>query len=144
MKWLVLAAVLIIIFIIQRRIRTESAPIGPVAYWLQRPDMSFEEFYSQYYASSGLDRDFVRNALEMVAHATAVPATKLRPEDRIDDLKPGALHTALSLLQRIDSTGLLEKAGLPHPQNWQVETVDGVIKFLTPYYEHMKVRADLP
>jgi hypothetical protein len=139
MKWLLIGVVLVVVFAIFRRMNRETTTTT-LTFWQTRPELSFDEFYSQYYSSSGLDRELVRNALQMVAHATHVPATRLRPEDRIDDLKPGALNTAVALLQRIEAAGVFDTVGLPHPKDWNVDTVDAVIKFLAPYYASMRVK----
>lgn len=135
MKWILIAGVLLVVFALFRRMGRESK----VAFWEQRPGIPFDEFYQLYYANSGLDKEPVRMALHMVARATEVPADKLRPEDRMDELKPGALNMVLAILQRVDSTGVLERAGMPHPTSWKADTVDALIRLFAPYCEHIKV-----
>jgi hypothetical protein len=54
------------------------------ARFIDREEMSFDEFYRQYYEHSGLGADSVRRALFEVATALQVSPTRLRPADRFN------------------------------------------------------------
>ncbi len=138
MKWVLLVIVLLVIFVFFRRVNRETR----VESWQGRAQVPFETFYAQNYANSGLEKEAVRMALHMIARVTDIPADRLQATDRIDELKPGAFKGVVSILQRIDATSIAERAGIPHPQGWNTDTVDAVIRLFAPYYEHMKVTAE--
>jgi hypothetical protein len=138
MKWLVMGLLLIIVFALFRRMNRETT----VAFWQQRPEMPFEDFYSQFYASSGLERDGVHMVLGMIARATRVPETRILPSDRVNDLKPGVVESSLAMLRRVVESDLVKRLGIPQPENWKAETVDDVIRLVTPYYEHIQVTVE--
>jgi hypothetical protein len=138
MKWFVIGVILVIIFAIFRRMNRETV----VAFWQQRPEMPFEDFYSQFYSSSGLDRDGVHMILNMIARATRVPETRILPSDRVDDLKPGVVESSLARLRRVLDSDFVRGLGIPHPTNWKADTVDDVIRLLAPYYKHIHVTVE--
>jgi hypothetical protein len=138
MKWIVIGIVLVMLFAVFRRMNRDTV----VAFWQQRPEMPFEEFYSQFYGTSGLERDEVRMVLNMIARATRVPESRILPSDRVDDLKPGVLESSLAMLQRVLDSDFAKSLGLPHPASWNAETVDDVIRLLAPYYEHIHVTVE--
>ena len=138
MKWLIIGVVFIVVFAIFRRMNREKT----VTFWQQRPEMPFEDFYSQFYGSSGLERNEVHTILNMIARATRVPESRILPSDRVDDLKPGVLESSLAMLRRVLDSEFAKSLGLPQPPNWNAETVDDVIRLLAPYYEHIHVTVE--
>lgn len=138
MKWFAIAVILVVVFAIFRRMNRETI----IPFWQQRPEMPFEDFYSQFYGNSGLERDGVHMILNMIARATRVPETRILPNDRVDDLKPGVVESSLAMLRRVLDSDIVKGLGIAHPTNWNVETVDDVIRLLVPYYEHIHVTVE--
>ncbi|MBF0487352.1 MAG: hypothetical protein HQK98_04260 [Nitrospirae bacterium] len=59
--------------------------------FLDRAELSPDEFYQQYYESSGLPKDKVIEIRNFIAHEIEIPAALLRPTDRFsEELKPDA------------------------------------------------------
>lgn len=151
MKWVVVALVVLIVVAIIRRISRENtinvsaggfdAPplpsAGMMKMWEQRGPLAFEDFYAQYYSNSGIPAEDVQKVMKMIATATGVPEDRIRPDDRLEDLKPGALRVQLALLKRVLAKVQEEDATKPPPQ-WRQDTVDDVIRTLGPYghYAH--------
>jgi hypothetical protein len=80
--------------------------------------------------------------LGMIARATRVPETRILPSDRVNDLKPGVVESSLAMLRRVVESDLVKRLGIPQPENWKAETVDDVIRLVTPYYEHIQVTVE--
>ncbi len=53
--------------------------------FLGRAELSPDEFYQQYYESSGLPKDKVIEILNNIAHVLEIPAKLLRPTDRFTE-----------------------------------------------------------
>jgi hypothetical protein len=138
MRWFVFGLILVVIFALFRRMNRDTR----VAFWQQRPEMPFEDFYSQFYGTSGLERNEVHMILDMIARATRVPENRILPTDRVDDLKPGVIESSLAMLRRVLDSEFAKSLGLPQPASWNAETVDDVIRLLAPYYEHIHVTVE--
>ncbi|HWR36573.1 MAG TPA: hypothetical protein VN622_11955 [Clostridia bacterium] len=139
MKWIVLGVVLFIVFAIFRRMSQESRLVntGVMTIWQQRAPMAFEDFYAHFYARSGIPAEDVRKILQMIAQGTGVPEDRLRPEDRLEDLKPGALRMQLGLMKRLlMNEQIRREMKIEAPQDWKVDTVHEVITTLGPYGHH--------
>jgi hypothetical protein len=60
----------------------------------------------------------------------------------VNDLKPGVVESSLAMLRRVVESDLVKRLGIPQPENWKPETVDDVIRLVTPYYEHIQVTVE--
>ncbi|MBF0553100.1 MAG: hypothetical protein HQK96_00925 [Nitrospirae bacterium] len=82
--------------------------------FLSREELSPDEFYQQYYKSSGLPKDQVIEVLNFVAIELRIPAELLRPTDRFtEELEPKGLFFEYAfdgLIMELDI--LLRKKGL--------------------------------
>ncbi|MCG6553643.1 MAG: hypothetical protein L7F77_15065, partial [Candidatus Magnetominusculus sp. LBB02] len=59
-----------------------------------RAELSPDEFYQQYYESSGLPKDLVIETLNLISTEISIPATLLRPTDIFAELDISALDCA--------------------------------------------------
>jgi hypothetical protein len=96
-----------------------------------RPDMSKEEFFSTYYADSGIAKETVFEVLTEIANAIEIPATKIRPADRFDaelaPVKGWEYDDGLAdVYWFVESK--TKKAGLSGPT--QLHTVDDLIRYI--------------
>ncbi len=150
MKWIFLGAIAVVIWLVFRRLGREqrimpegswaaptpapSASAQPAGFdkWSGRPSLTFDDFYNQYYATAGVDREHVRSMLQFIGKAGGVPPDKIRPEDRIDEFpKPnlartvGFIKTLLSgPIARLNPDAAAKLAAI------QVETVDDIMRNL--------------
>ncbi len=150
MKWIVLAVGAVILYFIFRLISREqkavaypSDPSQPIASAVPTPTefalrtpMSFEEFYSRYYADGKIDRAFVKKILEYVSKAGGVPAEQLRPEDRLDTLPKRTASLGARFVEKMLSAGLrhsTEGQGAPVVE-FHLDTIDSLIRQLEPHH----------
>jgi len=140
MKLILIIALVLIVFTFFRRLsREQTVGTEPMAPWEQRPPLQFEDFYTQYYSRSGLDRSTVQAALKQVAQLLHAPAELLRPEDRLNDIKPGALDSTLGMMRKLSQSSIVpdsirEKLA---QVDWNVSTVDDYIRKLGILIEHI-------
>jgi hypothetical protein len=150
MKWIVLAALAFIVFLIFRRINREqsaaqypSASSGPLPTGTQtqtefslRAPLPFDDFYRQYYAKENIDREFVQKILLFVAHAGGVSAEQLRPEDRLHDLPKRGAYLGMKMVEKLVGGALQNRAheqGVTVPE-LHLDTVDSLIRSLEPHH----------
>jgi len=103
----------------------------------ERRGRSFEEFYADFYADTGITREALRYALGRIASFLCVDARKLLPADLLQEYEivrqfPSdcdQVYTILGLAVR--------ELGLDHPQ---INTLDDAIRILCQLYEARKRR----
>lgn len=150
MKWIVLAVFAFVLFLIFRRINREqnaapypsdqnqpipTANAAQTQYSLRTP-MSFDDFYSHYYASENIDREFVQRILLYVSHAGGVPAEQLRPEDRLDALPKRSAYLGMKMVEKMVGRALTlgaTESGAPVP-DVHLDTVDSLVRQLEPHH----------
>ncbi len=150
MKWIVVAALAFIVFLIFRRINREqtvvqypSTTTGPqllatpsqTEFSLRVP-MPFDDFYRQYYANDNIDREFVQKILLYVAHAGGVAAEQLRPEDRLHDLPKRGAYLGMKMVEKLMGGALQNRAheqGVTVPE-LHLDTLDSLIRSLEPHH----------
>ena len=149
MKWIVIAALAFIVFLIFRRINREQnavqypaaseptpSPVPTQTEFSLRAPMSFDEFYRQYYANDKIDREFVQKILRYVSHAGGVPAEQLRPEDRLHDLPKRGAYLGMKMVEKFVGGALQNRAheqGVTVPE-LHLDTVDSLIRSLEPHH----------
>ena len=80
-----------------------------------RHTLTEDQFYCRFYADSGIPRESVSRALELVTEALEVPAGKLRPSDQFEgELGPSTL---------LDET----LSELSHETAWSVDCPDAIL-----------------
>src|SRR3954471_16338129 len=114
----VLALVLIVFAMFRRMNRDVVLTVAAPKLWEQRPPLAFDEFYA-HFAESGLTKQVVQANLEQLSWLMKVPAAQLRPEDRLEDLNPGALEKARKFIERLANAPLIGE-----PIRQQLATVD--------------------
>ncbi len=152
MKWILLIIIALAVLVIFRRLNREQRispegsfaaptpiplPTGGIDQWSGRAAMPFDDFYTRYYASAKLDRDFVRKTLDFISKAGGVPADKIRPEDRIADFPKKNLARTVGFIQKIISGPLgnaLQQRGVD-PSTFQIQTVDDILRHLDIHKE---------
>lgn len=155
MKWVLLAVGAIILYWFLRRLGREQvtiaypAPEQPTAtpvgmpMFSTRSPMSFDDFYSQYYAAENIDRSFVQQVLEMVSRAGGIPVEQLRPEDRLDQFPKHMLYRGVQFLEKVLEAGIRKRAaeqGIPSVE-FHLVTIDDLIRQLEPHHlEALKLR----
>jgi hypothetical protein len=96
-----------------------------------RADMSEDEFFATYYGDSGVARGVVSEVIQVVANATDIPSTKIRPSDRFDvELAPmpgwefddGLAEVSWFIRARMKKAGAREGV--------RSETVDALIRYI--------------
>ena len=140
MKFIFIAALLLVVFVLFRRLgREQSVGTNPMRAWEQRPPLPFDDFYAQYYSTSGMDKGIVRSALQQVAQLIGAPSEGLRPEDRLDELKPGALDRTLGMMRRLSQSPLVPESVREklNEVDWNIVTVDDYIRKLGHLGEHL-------
>ncbi|MBF0556332.1 MAG: hypothetical protein HQK96_17585 [Nitrospirae bacterium] len=119
---IVLAVILIVIFNGDKARRRR---------FLGRAELSPDEFYQQYYETSGLPKDQVIEILNNIAYVLAIPAAQLRPTDRFtEELKsePGwEFDDGLGILE-LELDHLFRKKGLI--QIPEIKNIDDYIRFI--------------
>jgi hypothetical protein len=149
MKWIVIAALAFIVFLIFRRINREqnavqypttseptASPASTQTEYSLRAPMSFDDFYRQYYANDNIDREFVQKILLYVSHAGGVPAEQLRPEDRLHDLPKRGAYLGMKMVEKFVGGALQNRAheqGVTVPE-LHLDTVDSLIRSLEPHH----------
>jgi hypothetical protein len=149
MKWIVIAALAFIVFLIFRRINREQnavqypstseptpTPAPTQTEFSLRAPMSFDDFYRQYYANDNIDREFVQKILLYVAHAGGVAAEQLRPEDRLHDLPKRGAYLGMKMVEKFVGGALQNRAheqGVTVPE-LHLDTVDSLIRSLEPHH----------
>jgi hypothetical protein len=150
MKWIVLAAFALVLFLIFRRINREqnavpypSDPSQPTptaaptqTEFAMRAPMSFDDFYNHYYASENIDREFVQRILVYVSRAGGVPAEQLRPEDRLDALPKHTAYFGMKMVEKMVGRALTLGAvdpASPVPEV-HLDTIDSLIRQLEPHH----------
>src|SRR5262245_17194421 len=132
MKWLVLLGTMVVVitFAIVRRKIIERRPPAPRAVWETRTPVSFEEFFSNYYASSGLDETVVFKLLEFISLSGGIDYKLIRPEDPLDSFPRGALkkHVHKFAETMAQATGKATLANTIAWANTPVETVDDFVR----------------
>ncbi|OGL47350.1 MAG: hypothetical protein A2W05_00965 [Candidatus Schekmanbacteria bacterium RBG_16_38_10] len=96
-----------------------------------RPDMSEEEFFVTYYRDASITKETICHVLKVVANATEIPATKIRPSDRFDrELAPVRGWEFDDGLAEISwfAKSKMKKAGVREPT--QLHTVDDLIRYV--------------
>ena len=157
MKWIFLAVLAIVALIVFRRLNRDQriSPEGswstptpaptassqPAGFdkWSGRVGMSFDDFYNQYYATAGIDREHVAKMLEFISKAGGVPADKLRPEDRIDEFPKPNLARTIAFIKTL-LTGPLARLTqqMPiDPATLQIETVDDIMRHMDMHKEFL-------
>jgi hypothetical protein len=150
MKWIALMVFAFVLFLIFRRMNREQGagelpgeftqpgapPPGNATQFALRAPMSFDDFYSRYYASENINREFVMKVLAYVAHAGGVPAEQLRPEDRLDALPKRSAYVGMKMVEKMVgkalNLGAVEHSG-PIPET-HLDTLDNVIRLLEPHH----------
>ena len=116
-------------------VQAMAAPaVGPI--FALRSPMSYDEFYSRYYAADKIDRSFVRQVLDMVSKAGGIPVEQLRPEDRLDQLPKHMAYRGVQFVQKMLEAGIRKRAieqGIP-PIEFHLETIDDLIRQLEPHH----------
>lgn len=156
MKWVVVAVIAVLVLLIFRKLNREQrisaegswatpaptpAPSAGVVQggfdkWSGRPGLSPEEFYNQYYATAGVDREHVYKMLEFISKAGGVPADKLRPEDRIDEFPKPNLARTVAFIQKLLTGPLARLSQTPiTPEMLHVETVDDIMRKIDVHKE---------
>ena len=96
-----------------------------------RPDMSEEEFVFTYYRNTAIPKETISDVLKVVANATEIPASKIRPSDRFDrELAPVRGWEFDDGIAEISwfAKSKIKKAGVHEPV--QVDTVDDLIRYI--------------
>lgn len=96
-----------------------------------RPDMSEKDFFYTYYRDTGVSKETVSYVLKLIANATEIPATKIRPSDRFDrefapvrgwEFDDGVAEISWFVKSK------MKKAGMRKPL--QLHTVDDLIRYV--------------
>ncbi len=155
MKWLALLVLALFIYAIFRRMNRDQRISAEASWqphasdasvpmlqqdelaepWAGRPPMPFEEFYAHYYADAGLEREYVQRTLDYVARGGGVPASQIRPEDRLDSFPKKGIARSVAFLEKLFSgllAGALQQQGVS-PSELHFETVDDVIRKFEPH-----------
>ena len=153
MKVVLLVVFAVVLFLIFRRLNREqrvtpeqswgTQPSSPTPIaagldkWSGRAAMSFDDFYSQYYASASIDREHVRKMLDFVSKAGGVPADRIRPEDRIDEFPRKNLARTVGFIEKLVTGPLarLSKGPAPDPASFHLVTVDDIMRHLDMHTE---------
>jgi len=160
MKWIVLLALAYLLFIVFRRINRDqnvaqypADPNQPVSLaaptqteFALRAPMSFDDFYSRYYAQDNIDREFVRKILTYVAHSGGVPAEQLRPEDRLHDLPKRSAYFGMKMVEKLVGGALNNRAreqGVAVPE-LRLDSLDSLIRQLEPHHLELLKSQVLP
>ncbi|HEX6878929.1 MAG TPA: hypothetical protein VF135_01070 [Terriglobales bacterium] len=149
MKWIIIVVVGVIAWLLFRRLNREPKisaftgdpvqpippPSAPPEYSLRTP-MSFDDFYSRYYAKDNIDREFVRKILEYVAKSGGVPMEQLRPEDRLDALPRRFAYLGMKLVEKMVGGAMQSRANQEgiQMQPLHFNTVDDLIRQLEPHH----------
>ncbi|MBF0459681.1 MAG: hypothetical protein HQK99_17480 [Nitrospirae bacterium] len=106
---------MLVLFVILTAIFNEDGDKARRKRFLGRDELSPDEFYRQYYDTSGLPKDQVLEILNNIADELCIPATLLRPTDRFtEELKaePGwEFDDGLGILE-LELDALLRKKGM--------------------------------
>ena len=136
MKWLIILGTVLVVIVaaILRRKMLERTPPLPPPVWESREHMPFEEFYSKFYADSGLSEAVVFKLLEFIALSSSVEYKLVRPEDALDSFPKGSLkkHVLEFAEIMVKATRCVEA---PSERQWfdpNIQTVDDFIRKLGP------------
>ncbi len=136
MKWVIILGTILVVIvaaIIRRKIVERRAPPAPPM-WHSRDPMQFEEFYTQYYANSGLSEAVVFKLLEFISISSSVEYKLIRPEDSLDAFPKGSLKKNVlefaEIMVKATRTAHVPKHGLYFDP--KIETVDDFIRKLGP------------
>ncbi len=111
MKIIFILALVLIVFVVFRRMNRDVVlTVEPPKLWEQRPPLAFDDFYAQHYADSGLSKEVVQAGLEQLSRLLKVPAEQLRPDDRLEDLNPGAIEKAEKWIETLSNAPLIGPA----------------------------------
>ncbi|MGE5114166.1 MAG: hypothetical protein ACM3JB_25170 [Acidobacteriaceae bacterium] len=136
MKWLVIFGTVLVVIVaaILRRKMLERTPPPPPPVWESREHMHFEEFYSKFYADSGLSEAVVFKLLEFIALSSGIEYKLLRPEDRLDSFPKGSLEKHVLEFAEI-MVKATRNVEAPVERQWfdpHIQTVDDFIRKLGP------------
>ncbi len=136
MKWLIVLAIVVLILIfaiIRRKVLERQAP-PPPAVWESRHPLSFEQFYDNFYAESGLSQATVFKLLEFISLTSEVDYRLILPDDLLDSFPKGSLRK--HVVEFAEIMVKATKGGMqPNSRIWfdpRIETVDDFIRKLGP------------
>ncbi len=135
-NWLIILGTILVIVIFaiirQTMQKTHPAPAPPV--WESRDPMSFEDFYANFYAESGLNEAVVFKLLEFISISSGIEYKLIRPDDVLDSFPKGSLRKHVLEFAEI-MVKATQKAEIPNAGYWfdpKIETVDDFIRKLGP------------
>ena len=117
MWWFVLFAILFMPFVWWAMWREDFDGIRTESKMKRRPNLSFDEFYDQYYASSEISRTIVSRMLSLTAEQFGVVAGQVRPEDNF--LQANLADTMYYVIE------ISEEFGLSLTRQHELEQTDG-------------------
>ena len=123
-----------------------AAVVGPIIYWLmwredfdgiqsewrykrelkQRDRLSLDEFYEQFYKSSGVDRELVVRMVQVFADAYLVDAQYIRPHDNYSGITAGTMDEDFIAKVRSELHIALDSEDAPVLDG----SVDSIIRYL--------------
>lgn len=92
-----------------------------------RPGLSDDEIYRQFYEQSGLQRGAVLLMWHEVAGALHVNPGKLRPSDRLSRPQPNLFHLRSDIDDLDDSLSVLSSKSKLNPA--KLDTIDDLLRF---------------
>lgn len=92
-----------------------------------RPRLSDDEIYRQFYEQSGLQRRAVLLMWHEVAHALHVDPGKLRPSDRFSRPQPNIFHLRSDIDDLDDWLSMLSSKSKLNPA--KLDTIDDLVRF---------------
>ncbi|MBF0456893.1 MAG: hypothetical protein HQK99_03255 [Nitrospirae bacterium] len=129
---IIVCAILIVLAIILHKPLFNIAMAARAKRFSDRAELSPDEFYRQYYYSSGLPKDQVIEILNDISRALAIPAALIRPTDRFTEelmFEPDwAFESELDCLAMdLDALSQERCPGYPMPD---IKDVDEYIRFI--------------
>jgi len=108
-------------YMMVRERRLRNASLG------ERPSLSEDQIYDEFYASSGLPRELVVRAWKETAGTLHIDAGKLRPSDEVKQLAAGGLQLQSDIDDLDVWLRVLSRKSRQNPD--RLETIDDVVRF---------------